>query len=142
MRLRNWSFTNKKATKTLKYPVANLCASKCLNSTLSVGYCFLSTRRWRDPMVIHDNSQALFSSIKIYKKHLTGQYLNSSYKSESYGGHIILKYISDANTKRILHQVDREILPVELIRPYSSRNDSTSLKTSPAILPRTIPCML
>ena len=60
---RKWSFTNKKATKTLKYPAANLCASKCLNSTLSLVSCFFRIRGWHDPTTCSGNSQALFEEI-------------------------------------------------------------------------------
>jgi len=59
-------FHNKKTTKTIKNLVANLCALKCLNSTLSFASLFLNIRSWRDITAIADNSQALFLEIEIF----------------------------------------------------------------------------
>ncbi|MCE5210823.1 MAG: hypothetical protein LLG40_04660, partial [Deltaproteobacteria bacterium] len=65
---------NKKATKTIKYLAANLCASKCLNSTLSFVYFFLNIRSWENPTVIADNSQALFASITVCRENMGQEY--------------------------------------------------------------------
>jgi len=82
--------------------VANLCASKCLNSTLSFVYWFLNIQSWRDPKVIIDNSQALFAKMMVYKKIMEQECAIFSYKALSYNIFALRKDIACFLVKKFL----------------------------------------
>ena len=94
-------------------------------------------------MAIAENSQALFAKILVFKKNVDETYPASSYKAGCYSVYAFEEYIFIFKIKKTFYKFYRGILlGVGLIRLQATRNDSTSLKTLPAILPRTIPCIL
>ena len=107
----------KKATKTLKYSVANLCASKCLNSTLYSASLFLKIRSWLDTTVIARNSQSLFAWMTLCKNNSEQMYCASSYKAGRYDVMAFERYIYSLQNKRHGIKSSGQIFILDISRP-------------------------